>query len=143
MLEGFRSEGWDSWRTSEGSQNALCREGQEILLCSLQKGQQRGAGQPGRFSWAGGPLASAGTGLCPHAGGAGTGQRCQPPEDSVLSKHQSSATVLLILLVPFLPRVCFLSPQRHTVSLRRGRQEKLEGQTTALGGREGQGLQRN
>ena len=124
MLEGFRSEGWDSWRTSEGSQNALCREGQEILLCSLQKGQLRGAGQPGRFSWAGGPLASAGTGLCPHAGGAGTGQRCQPPEDSVLSKHQSSATVLLILLVPFLPRVCFLSPQRHCVALRRRSSEK-------------------
>ena len=114
-----RAEGWDSQRTSAGSWKALCREGQEILLCSLQKGQQRGAGQPGRFSWAGGPMAAAGTGLCPHAGGAGTGQRRQPPAESVPSKPQSSPTVLLVLLVPFLPQACFLSPQRHCVALRR------------------------
>ena len=25
-------------------------------------------------------MAAAGTGLCPHAGGAGTGQRCRPPQ---------------------------------------------------------------
>ena len=73
-------------------------------------------------------MAAAGTGLCPHAGGAGTGQRRQPPAESVLSKPQSSPTVLLVLLVPFLPQACFLSPQRHCVALRRGRHEKLEGQ---------------
>ena len=88
-------------------------------------------------------MAAAGTGCCPHIGGTGTGQRCWPPAESVPRKPQSSPTVLLILLVLFIPWACLLSPQRHTVSLRRGRQEKLEGQTTALGGREGQGLQRN
>ena len=50
MSEGFQSEGWDSQRTSAGSRNALSREGQEILLCSIEQGQQRGAAQPGRFS---------------------------------------------------------------------------------------------
>ena len=36
-----------------------------------------------------------------------------------------------------------LSPQRHCVALRRGRQEKLEGRATAWSGREWRGLQRN
>ena len=72
-------------------------------------------------------MAAAGTGHHPQAGGTGTGQRCQPPAESVPSKPQSSPTVLLVLLVPFLPRACFLSPQRHRVALRRGRHEKLEG----------------
>ena len=121
VLEGFWSEGWDSQRTSAGSWKALCREGQEILLCSLQKGQQRGAGRTSRFSWAGGPMAAAGTGCCPHVGGAGTGQRRQ----SVLSKPQSSPTVLLTLLDPFLPQACFFSPQRHCVALR---EEGVRGQ---------------
>ena len=75
MSEGFQSEGWDSRRTSAGSRNALSREGQEILLCSLEKGQQQGAGQPGRFSWAGGPMSAAGTGHCLHEGGIGMRQR--------------------------------------------------------------------
>ena len=71
------------------------------------------------------------------------GQRCRPPAESVLSKPQSSPTVLLIRLIPFLPWACFLSPQRHCVALRRGRCEKSEDQAVAWGGREGQGLQRN
>ena len=85
-------------------------------------------------------MAAAGTGLCPHVGDAGIGQRRRAPAESGLSKPQSSPTVLLILLIPFLPRACFLSPQRHCVALRRGRSE---GQPVAWGGREGRGLQRN
>ena len=65
------------------------------------------------------------------------------PAESVLSKPQSSPTVLLILLTPFLPRACFLSPQRHRVALRRGRHEKSEGQALARCGWEGRGLQGN
>ena len=38
---------------------------------------------------------------------------------------------------------CFLSPQRHHVALRRGRQEKREGRAVDWGGWEGRGLQRN
>ena len=53
---------------------------------------------------AGGPMAAAGTRRHPQAGGAGTGQRCRPRAESVLSKAQSSPTGLLILLVPFLPQ---------------------------------------
>ena len=48
------------------------------------------SGQPGRFSWAGGPMAAARTGHCPHLGGTGTGQRHRPLAESVLSKAQSS-----------------------------------------------------
>ena len=65
------------------------------------------------------------------------------PAESVLSKPQSSPTVLLVLLDPFLPQACFFSPQRHRVALRRGRHEKSEGRATAWSGREGRGLQRN
>ena len=64
--------------------------------------QVQPAGQPG--SWAGGPMAAAGTVHHPQAGGAGTGQRCRPLAESVPSKPQRSPTVLLIPLVPFLPR---------------------------------------
>ena len=88
-------------------------------------------------------MAAARTGRHPHAGSAGTGERCWPPAESVLSKPQSSPTVLLVLLVPFLPQACFLSPQRHCVILRRGRCEKSEGWATAWAWSEGQGLQRN
>ena len=52
-------------------------------------------------------MAAARTGRRPHAGGAGTGERCWPPAESVLSKPQSSPTVLLILLIPFLPWASF------------------------------------
>ena len=89
-------------------------------------------------------MAAAGTGHRPHGGGAGTGQRRRPPAESVLSKPQSSPTVLLILLVPFLPWASFChTGQRHRVALRRGKCEKSEGLALAWGGREGQGLQRN
>ena len=90
-------------------------------------------------------MAAAGTGHYPHTGGAGTGKKCWPPVESALSKPQSSLTALLILLVPFFPRACFLSTlrQRHCVALRGGRCENLEGQAEAWGGREGRGLQRN
>ena len=88
-------------------------------------------------------MAAAGTEHHPHAGGSGTKQRPWLPEESVLSKPQSSPTVLLILLVPFLPWACFFSIQRHHVALRRGRWEKSEGLATAWDGQEGQGLQRN
>ena len=71
-------------------------------------------------------MAAAGTGLCPHTGGAGIGHRRWPWTESVLSKPQSSPTARLILLVPFLLLACFLSPQRHRVALRRGRREKLK-----------------
>ena len=56
-------------------------------------------------------MAAAGTGHRPHTGGAGTGQRHRPPAESVLSKAQSSPTVLLILLLPFFhrPEFCHLS----------------------------------
>ena len=64
------------------------------------------------------------------------------PAESVLSKPQSSPTVLLILLVPFIPQTCFLSPQRRCVALREWH-EKLEGWTVAWGGREEWGLQSN
>ena len=59
------------------------------------------------------------------------------------TEPQSSPTVLLVLLDPFLPQACFFSPQRHRVALRRGRHEKSEGRATAWSGREGRGLQRN
>ena len=88
-------------------------------------------------------MAAAGTGHRPHVGGAGTGQRCRALAKSVLSKPQSSPTVLLILLVPFIPQTCFLSPQRRCVALRREWHEKLEGWTVAWGGREEWGLQSN
>ena len=88
-------------------------------------------------------MAAAGTGRHPQAGGAEFGQRCQPLAESGLSKPQSSPTVLLILLIPFHPWACFLSPQRHRVALRRGRHEKLEGRPMAWGGQEGRGLQRD
>ena len=88
-------------------------------------------------------MAATGTGRRPQVGGAGTGQRCQPMAESVFSKSQSSPTVLLILLVPFLPQTCFLSPERYCVALRRERHEKLEGETVSWGGREGWGLQRS
>ena len=52
-------------------------------------------------------MAAAGTGRCPHVGGAGTGQRHRPLAESVLSKPQSSPTVLLIRLIPFLPQAAF------------------------------------
>ena len=48
-------------------------------------------------------MAASGTGHHPHVGGTGTGQRRRPPAESVLSKAQSSPTVLLTLLYPFLP----------------------------------------
>ena len=102
-----RAEGWDSQRTSAGSWKALCREGQEILLCSLQKGQQRGAGQPGRFSWAGGPMAAAGTGLCPHAGGAGTGQRCRPPQSQFSANPRAAPRCFWFSLTPSFRRPAF------------------------------------
>ena len=88
-------------------------------------------------------MAAAGTGCHPQAGGTGTGQRHQPPAESVLSKAQRSPIVLLIRLIPLLPWACFLSPQRHHVTLRRGKHEKSEGWATAWGGWEGWGLQRN
>ena len=88
-------------------------------------------------------MAATGTRLWPQAGGAGNGQRHWAPAESVLNKSQSRTTVLLILLIPFLPWACFLSPQRQCVALRRGRCEKSEDQAVAWGGREGQGLQRN
>ena len=82
-------------------------------------------------------MAAAGTGRCPHARGTGTGQRRQPPAESVLSKPQSSPTVLLILLDPFLPRACFFSPQRHRVALR---EESVRGQKVGpQPGRDGKG----
>ena len=49
-------------------------------------------------------MAAAGTGLRPQAGGPGNGQRHWAAAESVLNKPQSSPTVLLILLVPFLPQ---------------------------------------
>ena len=88
-------------------------------------------------------MAAAGTGHHPQAGSTRTGQRRRPRAESVLSKAQSSPTVLLILLVPFLPWDGSLSPQRHCVILRRGRCEKSEGWATAWAWSEGQGLQRN
>ena len=88
-------------------------------------------------------MAAAGTGHRPHVGGAGTGQRCRALAQSVPSKPQSSPTVLLILLVPFIPQTCFLSPQRRCVALRREWHEKLEGWTAAWGVWKGLGLQRN
>ena len=88
-------------------------------------------------------MAAAGTGLRPQAGGAGNGQRHWAAAESVLNKPQSRPTVLLILLIPFFPWACFLSPQRHRVALRGGRCEKSEDQPVAWGGQEGRGLQRN
>ena len=88
-------------------------------------------------------MAAAGTGLRPQAGGVGNGQRHWALAESVLNKPQSRPTVLLILLIPFFPWACFLSPQRHRVALRGGRCEKSEDHTVAWGGREGRGLQRN
>ena len=88
-------------------------------------------------------MAATGTGLQPQVGGTGNGQRCWPLAESVLNKSRSSPTVLLILLMPFLPWACFLSPQGHHLALRRGRCEKSEDKAVAWGGQEGRGLQRN
>lgn len=78
------------------------------------------AGQPSRVQLGRRPHGSSRTGLCPHAGGAGTGQRSAPTE-SVLNKPQSSPTVLLVLLDPFLPlEPAFLTSEASS-STERGR----------------------
>ena len=68
----------------------------------------------------------------------------ETPAPGRVSSQQSTEqpTVLLIRLVPFLLPACFLSPQRHRVALRGGR-EMSEGWATAWAGRGGPGLQRN
>ena len=56
-------------------------------------------------------MAAARTGRHPHAGSAGTGERCWPPAESVLSKPQSSPTVLLVLLSPSFPGAAFVTSE--------------------------------